>query len=80
MLQGDQVKEYFEEHPEAKELIECTEVQFKCWQPGLEHKDMYRKLTLDDIVYISFQGWCGEDGTFAWYYPGGVPHYMRIGD
>lgn len=80
MLEGKDVQAYFEKHPEAREIVENTEAQFKCWQPGLSHEEMYRLLTIDDIKYISFGGWCGESGVFAWYYPGGVPHYMKIGE
>lgn len=78
MLRGTKVKEWFEKHPEAKKTVESTEAQFKCWQPGLSHEDMYRNLTIDDVHFISFEGWFGEKGVFAWYYPGGVPHYMKI--
>ncbi len=78
MLRGAEVKAYFDEHPKAREIVENTEAQFKCWRPGLSHEDMYRLLTVDDIMYISFEGWEGQPGVFAWYYPGGVPHYMSI--
>ena len=80
MLEGKDVRVYFENHPESREIVENTEAQFKCWQPGLSHEDMYRLLTVDDIQYISFSGWCGESGVFAWYYPGGVPHYLKIAE
>ena len=80
MLEGKDVQAYFKNHPEAREIIENTEAQFKCWQPGMSHEDMYRMLTVDDVKYISFGGWCGEIGVFAWYYPCGVPHYLKIGE
>lgn len=80
MLQGAEVRQYFKDHADAKEIIENTEAQFKTWQPGLTHEEMYRKLTIEDITYITFEGWQGEKGVFAWYYPGGVPHYTRIGE
>ncbi len=80
MLEGKDVRAYFENHPESREIVENTEAQFKCWQPGLSHEDMYRLLTVDDIQYISFSGWCGESGVFAWYYPCGVPHYLKIAE
>lgn len=80
VLEGKEVVAYFENHPEAKEIVENTEVQDRCWQPGLQHEDMYRPLKLDDVRYISFGGWFGESGVFAWYYPCGVPHYLKIGE
>lgn len=46
----------------------------------LTHADMYRLLTVDDISFITFEGWQGERGVFAWYYPNGVPHYMKIAE
>lgn len=78
MLEGKEVKDFFESHPDAKKIVENTEAQFVCWRPELSHNDMYRFLTVDDIHYISFEGWFGEPGIFAWYYPGGVPHYLKI--
>lgn len=80
LLEGDQIKKYFADHKEAAAIIENTEAQFKTWQPELTHDEMYRKLTLDDIQYISFEGWQGEKGVFAWYYPCGVPHYIKINE
>lgn len=80
MLEGIEVKKFFETHPDAKKRVENTEAQFECWRPELTHEDMYRLLTVDDIKYISFEGWFGEKGVFAWYYPGGVPHYMKVAD
>ena len=80
MLKGKEVTAYFEGHPEARESVESAEFQHTCWRPGLKHEDMYRPLTLDDVKYISFGGWFGESGVFAWYYPGGVPHYLKIGE
>lgn len=80
MLEGKAVKEYFETHPEAVQIIENTEAQFRCWRPELTHDDMYRFLTVDDVSFITFKGWTGERGVFAWYYPNGVPHYIKIAD
>ncbi len=80
MLKGKEVTAYFEGHPEARDIVESAEFQHTCWRPGLKYEDMYRPLTLDDVKYISFGGWFGESGVFAWYYPGGVPHYLKIGE
>ncbi len=80
MLEGAEVKEYFEKHPEAKEIIESTEAQFETWKPELSHEEMYRLLTVDDVKFISFEGWQGEKGVFAWYFPCGIPHYTKIND
>ena len=80
MLEGNEVKAYFENHPEAREVLEHTEAQFECWRPGLTHDEMYRLLTVDDVHFITFGGWFDEPGVFAWYYPGGVPHYLKIAE
>lgn len=82
MLEGKQVKEYFENHPEAVEIIERMEMQFVIPDPEKDYKDedIYRPLTLEDVKFITFGGWCGEAGVFAWYYPCGVPHYTQIGE
>ncbi len=80
MLEGKEVKAYFESHPEAVAVIENTEAQVECWRPELTHDEMYRLLKVDDIRYITFEGWFGEPGVYAWYYPGGVPHYTKIAD
>ena len=73
MLKGKAVKEYFNEHPESLKAIE--NIQF---QEGNE--DICRQLTVDDIHFISFEGWEGQKGVFAWFYPCGVPHYCKIAD
>ena len=80
MLEGVKVKEFFETHPAAREVVENTEAQFKCWRPELTHEEMYRLLTVEDIKFITFESWFGEPGVYAWYYPGGVPHYMKVAD
>lgn len=80
MLEGNDVKAYFENHPEAKNTLEHIEAQFECWRPGLSHEDMYRFLTVEDVRFITFKGWFDEPGVYAWYYPGGVPHYAKIAD
>lgn len=82
MLEGRAVTEYFNRHPEAKAAVESMEIQFRCWRPEFEGKrEMYwRKMTLEDVRYITFEGWFGEKGVFAWYYPEGVPHYAKIGE
>lgn len=80
MLEGKEVKAYFENHPEAKATLERTELQFECWRPGLSHNDMYRLLTVEDVRFITFSGWFDEPGVYAWIYPDGVPHYVKIAD
>ena len=80
MIEGNDVKIFFENHPEALEILEHTEAQFKCWRPELTHDEMYRLLTVEDVHFITFEGWFGEPGVFAWYYPGGVPHYLKIAE
>ena len=72
MLEGKAVKEYFKKHPESLKAIE--NIQFQ------EEEDIYRALTVDDIHFISFEGWEGQKGVFAWFYPCGVPHYCKIAD
>ena len=82
LLEGAAVKTFFETHPEARETVETMEAQFVICPPDIEmtHDEMYRLLTLNDIKYLSIGGWCGEPGVYAWYYPGGVPHYMKVAD
>lgn len=82
MLEGKAVIDYFEQHPEARAIVENSEIQFRCWQPEFgDNRELYwRKMTVEDVKYISFGGWFGEKGVFAWYYPEGVPHYMKIGE
>lgn len=78
MLEGKAVRKYFTNHPEAKDIIENMEIQIKCGF-DLKYEEMYRKLNIQDVRYISFEGWFGEKGVFAWYYPMGAPHYVKIG-
>ena len=82
MLEGSKVKEYFDEHPECVEALKALEFQTECWRPefGFDRTKYIRPVTVDDVHYISFEGWFGEPGVFAWYYPCGVPHYARIAD
>ena len=82
MIEGKAVLDYFEKHPEARAVVESTDVQYRCWRPEFgDNKELYwRKLTVEDVKYISVGGWCGEPGIFAWYYPEGVPHYLKIAD
>lgn len=79
LITGENVKKYFEEHPEAVEAIQNIEVQTKL-DPHLTKEELYRPLRIEDISLISFEGWEGQKGVFAWYYPLGVPHYTRIGE
>lgn len=76
------IKRYFDEHPEARAIVEHGQFQFECWRPEFEgHPEKYiRPLTVDDIHFITVGGWFGERGIFAWFYPGGVPHYVQIGE
>lgn len=82
MIEGKAVAEYFEQHPEAKVVVESGEIQFRCWRPEFEGKrELYwRRMTIADVKYITNGGWFGEKGVFAWYYPEGVPHYMKIAE
>lgn len=79
MLEGEQVTKYFKDHPESVKALEKYKYQFKfpeTFEPG---EEIYRPLTTEDIHFISFEGWEGQKGVFAWYYPMGVPTYCRIG-
>lgn len=82
MIEGKKVKEYFDKHPEARAIVESSEIQFRCWSPEFgDNRDLYwRKMTIDDVRYITIGGWFGVKGVFAWYYPEGAPHYMKIGE
>ncbi len=78
MLEGEQVTKYFSDHPEAVEALKKYKYQFKfpeTFEPG---EEIYRPLTTEDIHFISFEGWNGECGVFAWFYPMGVPHYVKL--
>lgn len=80
MLKGAAVEKYISDHPEIKEAIKGIEFQHSLPKTMREtHKELYRPLELSDIRFISFEGWQGEKGVFAWYYPCGVPHYAQIG-
>ena len=69
MLQGEEVKKYFNAHPEYAKKLE-----------GIEYTDgeIYRPLTVEDIRFITFNGWDGEKGVLAWYFSLGEPHYCKI--
>lgn len=80
MLTED-VKGYFDKHPEAVKAVEEYEFQTECWRPEFtDRSQYYRKATVDDVKRISFGGFCGEPGVYAWLYPCGVPTYIWIGE
>lgn len=76
----ENVKEYFDNHPEA--IAEIEDFDFQQHLPYCGHDDepLYRKATVDDVKRISYGGWYGEPGVFAWVYPCGVPTYVWIGE
>ena len=78
MLTED-VKDYFENHPEAVAIIEDFDFQTRLPYPD-DGTPLYRKATVDDVKSISFGGWYGEPGVYAWMYPCGVPTYAWIGE
>lgn len=73
MLEGKDVSNYFLKHPESVERLNG----FK-YQTGTGENMTERTLEASDIKYISFKGWNGEAGVFAWYYPNDIPHYIKI--
>lgn len=79
MLEGEQVTKYFEDHPDAAEALKKHKYQYKFPETFEPDEQLYRPITQDDIRFISFEGWEGQPGVYAWYYPLGVPHYCRIG-
>ena len=77
MIEGAAVKEYFDQHPDKAAMLEGVMYQFKL--PGDDPDEViHRPLTIDDVKYITFEGWYGEPGTYAWFYSCGVPHYTCI--
>lgn len=74
----EQVRAWFDSHPDAREAVESTEFQFRLWRPEYGHDDYIRMMTVDDVRYVAQGGWRGEPGVFAWYYPCGVPTYMCV--
>lgn len=80
MLEGKAVKEYFNKHPECLKAIENIQFQSKYPYQAEENEDIYRPLTVNDIQFISFEGWEGQKGVFAWYYPCEIPHCCKIAD
>lgn len=76
----EDVKGYFESHPEAVAEIENFDFQQHLPYSGRDDEPLYRKATVDDVKHISFGGWYGEPGVYAWVYPCGVPTYVWIGD
>ena len=79
MLSGEDVKKYFSEHPECVESLKGVKYQFK-FPENDPNEEIYRPLQIEDIHFISFEGWEGQKGVFAWYYPLGVPHYIQIAE
>ena len=79
MLEGEAVKKYFKDHPEAVKALEGIHYQYKFPETFEPDEEIYRAVTIEDIRFISFEGWEGQSGVFAWFYPLGVPHYCRIG-
>ncbi len=78
MLEGEAVKKYFKDHPESVKALDGVRYQFKfpeTFEPG---EKIYRPLATEDIHFISFEGWNGERGVFAWFYPMGIPHYVKL--
>lgn len=71
----ENVREYFEKHPECVKEVESFDFQTEI---GGDPK--YRKATVEDVKRISFGGWYGEPGVYAWMYPCGVPTYVWIGN
>ena len=78
MLEGEEVRDFFRKYPEAAQRLQETEAQCKLWRPEYTHEDMYRKLTLEDVIYITSDGPEGEPGRFAWVYPLGIPYVVQI--
>lgn len=77
MIEGAAVKAYFETYPEKAARLEGIMYQFKL--PGDDpEEETHRPLSVDDIKYITFEDMNGKPGTYAWYYPVGVPHYTCI--
>ena len=79
ILEGDQVKEYLENHPECMEKLQGVRYQFALPKTFSDDEVIERPLEVSDIERISFKGWDGQAGVFAWYYPCGIPHYTKIG-
>ena len=60
-------------------MIEGKEIEkYLSENPIFEENIKNMGLSVSDIRYITFEGWFGESGIFAWHYPEGVPHYCRI--
>jgi len=78
MLEGKQVLDYFKEHPECAEKLKNIKYQFRHPKTFEPDEELYRSLEVSDISFITFEGWEGQKGVFAWYYPCGVPHYTQI--
>lgn len=77
---SDEVKTWFEGHPDAVKVVE--DFDFQQYLPysghGDTHDEIYRKATIDDVKYISQNGWYEEAGVFGWLYPCGVPTYIML--
>ena len=78
MLEGKQVLDYFKKHPECAEKLKNIKYQFRHPKTFEPDEELYRPLEVSDISFITFEGWEGQKGVFAWYYPCGVPHYTQI--
>lgn len=78
MLRGIQVKEYFKEHPECAERLKNISIPLNFPYQNENREVEERPLEVDDIQFITFEGWEGQKGVFAWYYPLGIPHYCKI--
>lgn len=76
----EKIIEFLNSKKEYIDKIKEIKIQFKF--PNYDNLDecIYRSLEIDDISFITFEGWQGEKGVFIWYYPLGVPHYSKIDD
>lgn len=65
MLKGEEVTKYFEEHPEAVEALKGLKYQFKFPETHEPGEKIYRSVTVEDISFITFEGWEGQKGVFC---------------
>lgn len=75
LIKGEAIANYFKDNPESVGYVEAFDFQTK-----IGADPCYRKATIDDVKCISFGGWFGEPGVYAWLYPCGVPNYLWIGE
>lgn len=83
MIEGkENIIEFFNNNPKMKKVIEKQQIQYKCWEPKFEYNRnlCFRKMTVDDVHFITYGAWGDEKGIYAWYYVQGVPHYLKIGE